>query len=62
MPASASGVSTQRSGPKRSRRPAVARKTPPAHDHDVRIALELDVKGVVDRLHERQLGHARPPK
>src|SRR5438874_1020509 len=30
MPASASGVSTQRSGPKRSRRPAVARKTPPA--------------------------------
>src|SRR5690349_2832109 len=30
MPASASGVSTQRSGPNRSRRPAVARKTPPA--------------------------------
>src|SRR4051794_15185570 len=30
MPASASGVSTQRSDPKRSRRPAVARKTPPA--------------------------------
>src|SRR4051794_29505980 len=30
MPASASGVSTQRSGPKRSRSPAVARKTPPA--------------------------------
>src|SRR5437660_6572156 len=30
MPASASGVSKQRSGPKRSRRPAVARKTPPA--------------------------------
>src|SRR5688500_6600355 len=30
MPASASGVSTQRSGPKRSRKPAVARKTPPA--------------------------------
>src|SRR3954470_1232072 len=30
IPASASGVSTQRSGPKRSRRPAVARKTPPA--------------------------------
>src|SRR5438552_5018107 len=30
MPASASGVSTQRSGPKRSRNPAVARKTPPA--------------------------------
>src|SRR6059036_1095716 len=30
MPASASGVSTQRSAPKRSRRPAVARKTPPA--------------------------------
>src|SRR5919108_244841 len=29
-PASASGVSTQRSEPKRSRRPAVARKTPPA--------------------------------
>src|SRR5256885_12593371 len=29
-PASASGVSTQRSGPKRSRSPAVARKTPPA--------------------------------
>src|ERR1700675_3616695 len=29
-PASASGVSKQRSGPKRSRRPAVARKTPPA--------------------------------
>src|SRR5581483_2219184 len=29
MPASASGVSKQRSGPKRSRRPAVARKTPP---------------------------------
>src|SRR3954462_7933058 len=28
-PASASGVSTQRSGPKRSRSPAVARKTPP---------------------------------
>src|SRR4051812_50047639 len=30
IPASASGVSTQRSAPKRSRRPAVARKTPPA--------------------------------
>src|SRR4051794_26976796 len=30
MPASASGVSKQRSGPKRSRRPAVARNTPPA--------------------------------
>src|SRR6266550_5633898 len=30
MPASASGVSTQRSGPKRSRNPAVARNTPPA--------------------------------
>src|SRR5438094_5182835 len=30
IPASASGVSKQRSGPKRSRRPAVARKTPPA--------------------------------
>src|SRR3954452_15925904 len=30
MPASESGVSTQRSGPKRSRSPAVARKTPPA--------------------------------
>src|SRR5918993_375916 len=29
MPASASGVSTHRSPPKRSRRPAVARKTPP---------------------------------
>src|SRR5690348_16098813 len=29
-PASASGVSTQRSGPKRSRNPAVARNTPPA--------------------------------
>src|SRR5690348_11574066 len=29
IPASASGVSTQRSGPKRSRRPAVARNTPP---------------------------------
>src|SRR5262245_50021422 len=30
MPASASGVSTHRSEPKRSRNPAVARKTPPA--------------------------------
>src|SRR4051794_7690574 len=30
MPASASGVSTQRESPKRSRSPAVARKTPPA--------------------------------
>src|SRR5229473_2136195 len=30
MPASASGVSKQRSGPKRSSKPAVARKTPPA--------------------------------
>src|SRR5215213_7955 len=30
IPASASGVSTQRSGPNRSRKPAVARKTPPA--------------------------------
>src|SRR5215210_1879816 len=30
IPASARGVSTQRSAPKRSRRPAVARKTPPA--------------------------------
>src|SRR5262249_53945551 len=30
MPASARGVSTQRSGPKRSSSPAVARKTPPA--------------------------------
>src|ERR671925_1177764 len=30
IPASASGVSTHRSGPKRSRSPAVARKTPPA--------------------------------
>src|SRR3954470_5096183 len=30
IPASASGVSTQRSGPKRSRSPAVARNTPPA--------------------------------
>src|SRR5207344_60915 len=29
MPASESGVSTQRSGPNRSRSPAVARKTPP---------------------------------
>src|SRR4051794_33157865 len=30
MPASASGVSTQRDTPKRSSKPAVARKTPPA--------------------------------
>src|SRR5512133_3603030 len=30
IPASASGVSTQRAGPNLSRRPAVARKTPPA--------------------------------
>src|SRR3989442_9656810 len=30
IPASASGVSKQRSGPKRSRRPTVARNTPPA--------------------------------
>src|SRR4051812_17718377 len=30
IPASARGVSTQRSAPKRSRSPAVARKTPPA--------------------------------
>src|SRR5437773_4848329 len=30
IPASATGVSTQRSGPKRSSSPAVARKTPPA--------------------------------
>src|SRR5512132_2497983 len=30
IPASASGVSTQRSGPNRSRSPTVARKTPPA--------------------------------
>src|SRR4029453_12709848 len=30
IPASASGVSTHRSGPKRSRSPADARKTPPA--------------------------------
>src|SRR5690348_411124 len=30
MPASASGVSTQRFSPKRSRSPAVARNTPPA--------------------------------
>src|SRR5437773_682387 len=30
IPASASGVAAHRSGPKRSRRPAVARKTPPA--------------------------------
>src|SRR5204863_1733384 len=30
IPASASGVSTQRSGPNLSRKPAVARKTPPA--------------------------------
>src|ERR671936_1231887 len=30
IPASASGVSTQRSGPNVSRSPAVARKTPPA--------------------------------
>src|SRR5438034_7066652 len=30
IPASASGLSTQRSGPNVSRRPAVARKTPPA--------------------------------
>src|SRR2546423_2290525 len=30
IPASASGVAKQRSGPKRSRSPAVARKTPPA--------------------------------
>src|SRR5579884_2199476 len=30
MPASASGLSTHRPGPNRSRRPAVARKTPPA--------------------------------
>src|SRR6187401_1040594 len=30
MPASARGVSKQRSGPNRSRNPAVARKTPPA--------------------------------
>src|SRR5476649_1281227 len=30
IPASASGVSTQRFGPNRSSRPAVARKTPPA--------------------------------
>src|SRR5436189_4039605 len=31
IPASESGVSMQRSGPKRSSSPAVARKTPPAH-------------------------------
>src|SRR5262249_37787172 len=39
IPASASGVSTQRSGPKRSRRPAVARKTPPARPTSSHITL-----------------------
>ncbi len=63
IPASASGVSTQRSAPNLSRSPAVARKTPPArpdvlaHDHHVRVAVELDVEAVVDRLEDRLLSH-----
>ena len=58
MPASASGVSTQRSAPKRSRSPAVARKTPPARPTSSPststfcVALHLDVQRVVDRLDE----------
>ncbi len=65
MPASASGVSTQRSAPKRSRSPAVARKTPPARPTSspitstVVVALELDVQRVVDRLDHQELSQRR---
>ena len=31
-----------------------------AHDHDVLVALELDLEAVVDRLDERQLTHRAP--
>src|SRR5205085_3988547 len=41
MPASASGVSTQRSGPNLSRSPAVARKTPPARPTSSPITITL---------------------
>src|SRR5690349_9935050 len=41
IPASASGVSTQRFSPKRSRSPAVARKTPPARPTSSPITMTL---------------------
>src|SRR6266487_2760439 len=56
MPASASGMSTQRSGPKRSRRPAGAADVL-AHHHDRIVARELDVQRVVDGFHEIELSH-----
>ena len=63
IPASASGVSTQRSGAERvaqagGRTEDAARAADVlAHDHHVLVAPELDVEAVVDRLDERQLSH-----
>src|SRR5918994_6575912 len=46
IPASASGVSTQRSGPKRSRSPAVARKTPPARPTSSPITITFESRSI----------------
>ena len=63
MTASASGMSTTRSEPKRSCRPSVARKTPPLtpdvlaeHDHAL-VALQRVAERRADRLDHRHLGH-----
>ena len=63
IPASASGVSKQRSAPNSSCRPAVARNTPaePAHvlaqHHHARVAPHLEPQAVVDRLNDVHLWH-----
>ncbi len=63
MPASASGVSTQRFGAeaveqsgRRAKDAACAADVLAEHEH-VRVALELDVQRVVDGFDEGQLSH-----
>src|SRR6185503_14140650 len=46
IPASASGVSTQRFGPKRSSSPAVARKTPPARPTSSPMTMTLSSRSI----------------
>ena len=63
MPASASGVSTQRSGAEALLEPGGRAKDAAelpdvlAHDHDRVVALHLDVERVVHGLDEESLAH-----
>src|SRR4029078_3849593 len=49
IPASARGVSTHRSGPKRSRSPAVARNTPPARPTSSPMTMTLSSRSISTR-------------